>query len=86
MEELIPNINKELGTKDEFEKGDYSKEMGGTNELKTYHLYLKSHCDAPDWESECEASSKDEAADIWLQQLSKYEWDRETLLANIEEI
>lgn len=39
------------------------------NALKTYHLYLKSHSYAPDWESEVDAFDEDEAVSLFQKQI-----------------
>ena len=38
---------------------------------KTYGIYMKSHCEAPDYEDWCEASSKKEAVDILYDRINK---------------
>lgn len=47
-----------------------------------YYLYIKSHCEAPDHEDECEASSKEEAIKIFLQRINQSNpdpWDEEMI-------
>jgi hypothetical protein len=47
-------------------------------------LYIKSHCDYPDIEDECEADSKEEAAKKFLTPSFIYQgWDEEMLLPHI---
>lgn len=48
----------------------------------TFHLYLKSHTDAPDFEDTVEAASWDEAIAYFL---SKYDLDRQMIVDNMEE-
>ena len=40
----------------------------------TYYLYIKSHCEAPDWEQEVEAGSKEEAIKMFVGMLGP-DWD-----------
>jgi hypothetical protein len=35
-----------------------------------YTLYIKSHCEAPDWEDEVEAESKQEAMQYFLKRIN----------------
>lgn len=48
-----------------------------------YWLLIKSHCDYPDFEDECEANSIDEAADIFLKNAGLEDFDKEMILACI---
>ena len=43
---------------------------------KLYMCYLKSHCDAPDYEQEIEAKSKKEAVDMLMPDLGRHGWER----------
>ncbi len=45
--------------------------------MKIWYLYLKSHCEFPDFESEIETKSKKEAIKYFLKQLnfSTGDWD-----------
>jgi len=51
-----------------------------------YNLYIKSHCEAPDYEDETSAGSLEEAADIFLKRINKNEgdWSKEMLMKYIE--
>ena len=53
----------------------------GEDEMKTYELCIKSHCEAPDFEVEVEANNVEEAVDKLIE---KYQWlkgwDRQTLI------
>ena len=54
-----------------------------------YQLYLKSHCEAPDYEDTCLASSKLKAAKKFqrrLNQLSEDYWDISTILENMDRV
>jgi hypothetical protein len=59
-------------------------------QMKKFVLYIKSHCDLPDYEEEVEANSKEEALDhIWKR--SKWNWieagwEKEDLLKYMEEV
>ena len=49
---------------------------------KHYSIYLKSICDYPDWERECDASSKEEAMHIFLKSLNQGNpdpWDEDMI-------
>ncbi len=48
-----------------------------------YWLYIKSHCDYPDYDDKCEADSKEEAAEIFLECRSLVGFDKEMLLPHI---
>ncbi len=56
--------------------------------LKPYGIYIKSHSEAPDYENECEAESKEEAAQIFARQLSNEieAWDYEMVLPYVVEL
>jgi len=56
--------------------------------MKTFELYLKSHCEAPDFEREVEAETKEEALDKIRKETgnSLIEWEDDVLLENMEEI
>lgn len=47
--------------------------------MKKYHLYLKSHCEAPDYEAMVEANSEEEAIKKFLEDLALREWDKEMI-------
>ena len=49
--------------------------------IKSYHLVLKSHCEAPDFEAEVDAFSEDEAVKAFQQRVDA---DAETIKANME--
>lgn len=51
--------------------------------LKTYKCYIKSHCEAPDFEIEVEAFDQDEAVDMLI---NKYDLDREIVKNSIIQI
>lgn len=49
-------------------------------------LYIKSHCEVPDYEDECEAESFDEAAQLFYSNMSlegKADWSPEDLKDHI---
>jgi len=50
--------------------------------MKRYLLYIKSHCEYPDYEDEVEAMTKDEAIELFHVKL-KGEYDREFLRENV---
>jgi len=55
--------------------------------MKRYLCYIKSHCEAPDFEVEVEAQNKTEAVNKILQQCLGLEFDEvEKNTINIEEI
>ena len=56
--------------------------------MKTYQITIKSHCEAPDYENECQAKSIKEAAEIFSERLSRgYEsWYPEQIINHIEEL
>jgi hypothetical protein len=54
-------------------------------ELKDYHLFIKSNSEMPDYEDNCEAGSKEEAAMIFVKKTGRGNWDWQDLLAYIEE-
>jgi len=54
--------------------------------MKRYLFYLKSHCEAPDFEIEVEAQNKIEAVNKILKGLGKYGWEFDEVEKNIEEI
>ena len=54
--------------------------------MKNYLLILKSHTDAPDYEDEFMAKSKEEAVDYFYNKLKKYEWEKEDIAENVGEI
>lgn len=41
--------------------------------MKPYYIYVKSHCEAPDFEDEREFKNKKEAAKYWAESLSSDE-------------
>ena len=47
--------------------------------LNSYACYIKSHCEAPDFEQEVEAYTKEEAVDKIMGIVGDYGWDRETI-------
>ena len=51
--------------------------------MKTYEIYMKSHCEAPDWENEIIAMNRKEACQI----LSKdTDWFWQDLLPYVREV
>ena len=56
--------------------------------MKTYQITIKSHCEAPDYENECQANSREEAARIFSERLNKgYEsWYPEQIINQVEEV
>jgi len=54
---------------------------------KQYMCYIKSHCEAPDFEWEVEANSKREAAEkIMCGEAAAMGWDTDSLMEHISEI
>ena len=51
-----------------------------------FAIYLKSYTDAPDYEDEVEANSKEEAVRKFALILSKYGWDDEEIAERVEQI
>ena len=51
--------------------------------MKTYYLYIKSHCEYPDFEGEVEAGNKKEAIKMFLKNLNQGtgDWD-ESMIEN----
>uniref|UniRef100_A0A6H2A1C2 Uncharacterized protein n=1 Tax=viral metagenome TaxID=1070528 RepID=A0A6H2A1C2_9ZZZZ len=62
--------------------------------MKTYHIGMKSHCEAPDYEDEVEAESRDKAAQKFAQRANQriYSyggdsfWHWEDLLPRVHEL
>ena len=52
----------------------------------TYQCYIKSHCEAPDFEAEVEAGSKKEAIRIFLTDLRFAGWTEQSLAPHVEEL
>jgi len=51
--------------------------------MKKYYLYIKSHCEYPDYEDEIEANSLHEAAEKFIERmppLSRGEWTPDALV------
>ena len=57
----------------------------GGDEKKTYTLYLKSGCEAPDYEETIEAKNKEEALDYFERQPEVREIPRDVIEENMEE-
>ncbi len=54
------------------------------NKMKTYSIYFKSHCEAPDYEDETEAETREEAMKIFLSRCKELaEIDKLDLIKNI---
>jgi len=51
--------------------------------MKWYSCYVKSHCEAPDFESECEAKNKKEAVKIFAQEIR---WEENDIADFVEEL
>ena len=51
--------------------------------MKTYELYIKSHCEYPDWEEEGKFESREEAARLWARNT---DWHWEDLVQHIHEV
>ena len=51
--------------------------------MKTFHLYLKSHCEAPDYEKDVEAETKEEALKIFMSELGKWGWEEDQVAPHI---
>jgi len=47
--------------------------------MRKYQLYLKSHCEAPDYEDMVEANSEEEAIKKFLEDLALREWTEEMI-------
>ena len=54
------------------------------SQAKGYILYLKSHCDEPDYEDFTEANNLEEAIEIFYQSLRHYGWNRDMIAPNVE--
>ena len=50
--------------------------------MKLYSCYVKSHCEYPDFESECEAKNKKEAVEKFAQQIR---WEENDIAPFVEE-
>ena len=53
--------------------------------MKEFEVYVKSHCEAPDYEAVFEAHSKVELLNTLLS-TTFWDWDREVLSKHIEEV
>ena len=54
----------------------------------TYQIYIKSHCESPDFEAECEAETKEEAAKEFSRRLNSFGedyWSPEDIINYISE-
>ena len=50
-------------------------------------IYMKSHCEAPDYEDYCEAENKHEAVLKFQKKLSQYEyWGYDEVARNVEQV
>lgn len=47
--------------------------------MRKYQLYLKSHCEAPDYEAMVEANSEEEAIKKFLEDPALREWTEEMI-------
>lgn len=54
--------------------------------MKIYEIYIKSHCEAPDYEDWCEAKSKKEATNIFLKKMGRYGWEYPEVYKHIEKV
>ena len=53
--------------------------------MKTYLVYIKSHCEAPDYEDWCEAKSKKKAVNMFLMRgLGNAGWEYPEVYKNVE--
>lgn len=67
--------------------------------MKTFNIYIKSHCEAPDYEDWCEAETKEEASRIFTGRINtlgstidfennevyEAQWSPQDLLKDIEQ-
>jgi hypothetical protein len=56
-----------------------------TKKLKLYHIIIKSHSEAPDYEEYCHARDKEDAAKCFAA-LMKSDWDWKDVIDHIEEV
>ena len=56
--------------------------------MKTYLIYIKSHCEAPDYEDEVRAENKREATEKFLERMNNYDdvWSVVDIREHIMEI
>ena len=56
--------------------------------MKTYLIYIKSHCEAPDYEDEVQAKNKREATEKFLERMNNYDdvWSTVDIREHIMEI
>jgi len=55
--------------------------------MNEYQIYIKSHCEAPDYEDTCEANNVKEASEIFakkINRLSEDYWDAKDLIKHID--
>jgi hypothetical protein len=55
----------------------------GLTKVRTYGIYIKSHCEAPDLEEQVEARSKDEAIELLMKQLGKWGWEEDIIAEHV---
>jgi len=51
--------------------------------MKRFSIFVKSHCNYPDYESECEARNKREAIKIFAQEMR---WEENDISDYVEEV
>ena len=54
--------------------------------MKSYHCYIKSHCEAPDYDVEFEAKNKKEAVKMILDDIGRYGWEEPEVAERVCEL
>ena len=67
---------------------DFNAEHFEMHEKKqmNYLCYIKSHCEAPDYEVEVEAPNKNEAVKVILSRIGKYGWEYDEIEKNTQQL
>ena len=47
--------------------------------MNTYLLYIKSHCEYPDYEDDVEARNKKEAVEYFYSKLARWDWQKDEI-------
>lgn len=81
-EKMLEDLKEMIVVIEHFKNKEIGCPLG---KMKTYTLYLKSHCAAPDYESTIEARSKEEAIKKFLKDPALRDWDRDTIKDKILE-
>lgn len=85
-EKMLKDLREIIAVIERFK--EYEKNRGSgcpLKKLKIYTLYLKSHCEAPDFESTVEAENKEEAIKEFLKDPALREWDEDMIRDEILE-